>query len=125
MVPALWPGDLVTVRSCDTKALAPHSILVFRQNQRLIVHRLMRRDGDRILARGDARPRFDEPIVPAQIVGCVEAVTRNGRLIDLRPSLWQKAVASVLRRSEWCTWFFLRLSSRIRGFATAGAPWGV
>jgi len=121
MVPALWPGDLVTVKSCDPAQLGRDSIVVFRQNQRLIVHRLMHREGDRIVTRGDARPRLDEPVAAAEIVGCVESVTRNGRTIDPRLALWQKAIAWALRRSEWCTWFFLRLSAKIRRFAIAGA----
>ena len=44
MVPALWPGDLVTVRSSNLSELQPGSIVVFRQNERLVVHRLMRVD---------------------------------------------------------------------------------
>jgi signal peptidase I len=121
MVPALWPGDLVTVKSCDPSELGPYSIIVFRQNQRLIVHRLMHREGDRIVTRGDARPCLDAPVAFAEVVGCVESVTRDGRSIDPRLSLWQKAIAWVLRRSEWCTWFFLRLRSKIRRLAVAGA----
>jgi signal peptidase I len=121
MVPALWPGDLVTVRSCQPSALRPESIVVFRQNHRLVVHRLMHREGDRFFTRGDARPRFDDPVTASEIVGCVETVTRDGHPVNPRPSLWQKAVASVLRRSEWCTSFYLRLGSRIRRFAVAAA----
>ena len=121
MVPALWPGDMVTVKRCHPSQLGPESIVVFRQNDRLIVHRWVRREGDRIVTRGDARPCFDAPVGPAQMIGCVDMATRNGRPVKLRSSLWQKAVASVLRRSEWCTWFYLRLSSRIRRFAVAGA----
>jgi signal peptidase I len=121
MVPALWPGDIITVRSCDPQEVGPDSIIVFRQNQRLIVHRLMHREGDRIVTRGDASPGVDEPITAAEIVGCVDTITRNGRPVDPRLDLWQRTIASILRRSEWFTWFFLRLGSRIRRFGVAAA----
>lgn len=124
MVPTLWPGDLLTVRSCDPSDLPPDSIVVFRQKQRLIVHRLMHKSGDRIVTRGDARPCLDEPISAAEIVGRVENVMRNGRPVDPRPSPWQRVMAAALRRSEWCTWFFLRFSSRMRKFGVAGAAFG-
>lgn len=124
MVPTLWPGDFVSVHCCDPSELQPDSIIVFRQQQRLIIHRLLHRAGGRLITRGDARPLLDDPIDPADIVGRVENVIRNGHPVDPRPSLWQRAVAAALRRSEWCTWFFLRFSSRMRKMGVAGAAFG-
>ena len=43
MVPALLPGDVVTVRSCNAAELKPGSIVVFRKNNRLVTHRFVRR----------------------------------------------------------------------------------
>lgn len=124
MVPTLWPGDLLTVQTCNPYGLAPGSIIVFRQDQQLIVHRLMLRLGDRTVTRGDARPRLDKPVEPSQIVGRVETVMRNGRPVDPQDSLWQQIVAVCLRRSEWFTWFFLRFSSKMRKMRIAGAAFG-
>lgn len=124
MVPALWPGDLLTIYRCDLSALQLGSIVAFRQNQKLIVHRLMRCSGGQFATRGDALPCFDEPVSPSDIIGRVESVIRNGRSIDPRLSLWQKAVAAALRRSEWCTWFFLRFSSRMRRMGVPGVAFG-
>ena len=84
MVPALWPGDLVTVRSCDSSELQPGSIVVFRQNERLVVHRLMRADFARwvdsthwadgcLVTRGDARSRCDKPVKAGEVLGRVES----------------------------------------------------
>jgi len=125
MVPALWPGDLVTVRNCQPSELAPDSIVVFRQNQRLVVHRMLRREAGRIVTRGDARPCLDPPVPADQIIGCVEAATRNGRPVRLRPWPWQTSVAWLLRRSAWATSFYLRLISRFRRFSVAGPVLGL
>lgn len=124
MVPALWPGDLLTVRSCCPHELAPNSIIVFRQDQRLVVHRLIRRIGDQMVTRGDARRHVDRAYEPGQIVGRVESVMRNGRPVSPRNSLWQQIVAVCLRRSEWYTWFFLRFSSKMRKMGFSGAAFG-
>ena len=72
MVPVLWPGDLVTVRSCDSSELQPGSIVVFRQNERLVVHRLMHWVGDCVVARGDARLRYDQPVKAGEVLGRVD-----------------------------------------------------
>jgi len=126
MVPVLWPGDLLTVQSCDPAQLEAGSIIVFRQDGKLIAHRLMRRSGDcpvdsppdcstgYLITRGDARPRLDEPVDPADVVGRVESITRDGRPVDAQPSAWQRLAAAILRRSEGCTRLFLRLGPGIR-----------
>ena len=120
MVPSLWPGDLVTVRRCDPSELQPGSIVVFRQNERLVVHRLVRwvdstrRAGGCIVARGDARPRYDQPVKACEVLGRVENAVRNGRPVNLQLSLWHSFLASVFRRSQWCASLYLRLCSRFQ-----------
>jgi signal peptidase I len=121
MVPALWPGDLVTVRSCETSELQPGTIVVFRQNERLVVHRLMHWASDRVVTRGDARPRHDQPVKASEVIGRVESAVRNGRPVNLEQSIGQRVLASVLRRSQGCTEIYLRLASRMRRFGAGGA----
>jgi signal peptidase I len=121
MVPALWPGDLVTVRRPDLSELQPGSIVVFRQNERLVVHRLMHWVGDRVVTRGDARPRRDQPVKASEVIGRVDSALRNGRPVNLQPSLWHSVLASVFRRSQGCTEIYLRLASRMRRFGAGGA----
>jgi hypothetical protein len=124
MIPFLWPGDIVTVRHCDPSELQTNWIIVLRQRERLIVHRFLYWAGDSVVTRGDARPRYDEPARATEVLGQVESILRNGRQISLGPSLWKGATASLLRRSEWCTWLFLRLSCRVRRFEVAEATLG-
>ncbi len=121
MVPLLWPGDQVTVQHSDPSEIEPDLIVVFRQNQRLIVHRVMHRVGDCIVARGDARPRCDHPVNVSQVLGRVESIRRNGRTVRLQPRFWQHAAAFILRRSESCTRIFLRLGPWIQKFGFAEA----
>jgi signal peptidase I len=114
MVPVLWPGDLLTVHPIEPGNFTPGSVLVFRQNNRLVVHRLLRREGAQLVTRGDSRPCLDAPVSSAEILGRVEAAQRNGRSLSLHPSMGQALIAAALRRSEAFTLLYLRLVSRIR-----------
>ncbi len=121
MVPALWPGDLVTVRRSDLSELRPGSIVVFRHNERLVVHRLMRWVGGCIVARGDARPCCDQPVRASEVIGRVESILRNGRPVSPRFSFRQRVVGLVLRRSAWATWQYMRVVNRVRRFGGVAA----
>jgi signal peptidase I len=122
MVPTLWPGDLVFVRHCNPADIQPGSIIVFRQNKNLIVHRMIHWAGQCLIARGDARPCFDDPVGAADLVGEVESVFRNGRPVSARFSLFNRTIAALMRRSAWWTHFYMRLHSKIRSFHVAEAP---
>jgi signal peptidase I len=124
MVPTLWPGDLVFVRRCDPAQLQPNAIIVFRQEQRLVIHRFMHWAGQSVIARGDARPCFDDPVSVDDIVGEVESVVRDGRTVSTGLSLSNSVIAALMRRSEWCTQFYMRLRSKIRSFGFAEATLG-
>ena len=121
MVPVLRPGDLLMVRQVEPSSLTPGSILVFRQNDRLVVHRLAAREGANLITRGDARPFMDPPVPATDILGRVESAQRNGRTLSLQPSLGQFILAFLLRRSEGFTSIYLRLLSRVRRFAASPA----
>ena len=82
MVPALWPGDLVTVRRCDPEELQPGSIVVFRQNERLVVHRLMHWQEGCVVTRGDSHPCLDRPTPAGEVIGRVESIQRDGRRVS-------------------------------------------
>lgn len=125
MVPALWPGDLVTLRHCDPTELQPNWIVVFRQNERLVTHRLVRRVGGRLVTRGDACPYYDDPLDAREVLGRVEGILRDGRPVSLKFSVWKRWIAAILRHSEWCTGVYLRLGSRIRRFRASATAAGL
>jgi len=99
MLPALWPGDLVTVERLSIDDLLPGQIVQFRQKENLIVHRVLRVTNGHLVARGDSLPCCDPPVAESNVVGRVVSIERNGRLVGLEQSLPQRIVAAVLRRS--------------------------
>jgi signal peptidase len=124
MIPILWPGDLVFVRPCDFSQLEPGMVIVFRQNERLVIHRIIRWEHGAVVTRGDARARLDGPVDREDVIGRVDEVLRNGKPVDLNGSPRQTFTASMLRRSEVYTRLYLRCSSMLRRltYSTAAGP---
>jgi signal peptidase I len=116
MLPAIRPGDLLTVQRHSPQGLQPGQIILIQRNQKLTAHRVVRVCGEQLVTRGDSVPSLDPPIPASEVVGVVTAIHRNGRPIGLGFSLWKRAVAFVLRHSEWCTRLYLSLSCRLSRF---------
>ena len=86
MIPALWPGEMITVRPVGFDALAVGDIVVFARDGQLVAHRLqcIMEEGDddsqslRLATRGDTSVDADDPVHAAELVGRVSSVQRFG-----------------------------------------------
>ena len=114
MVPAFWPDDLIHFTPYDFSALLAGEIIVFRQHDRFVMHRILRHNGATVTTRGDARPQADAAVVAEDCIGRVDRVLRNGRPVPLRLSHAQAGVAWLLRHSEPATYLFVRCCSVLR-----------
>jgi hypothetical protein len=99
MLPAMWPGDVVTVQRSSVDALFPGQIVLFHQQEKLTVHRLRRVVNGHFVARGDSLPCCDPPVGEDQLLGRVVRIERKGRVIGLEQTLAQRMIAQILRRS--------------------------
>jgi signal peptidase I len=120
MLPALWPGDVLVVRS-QTVAPAVNEIVLFLRYGRLFAHRVLRKTGSALITRGDALPDPDPPVRASELLGVVVAVIRDGshQLPARTPSLMQRMAALAIRRSE--TFYRLVLRWRNAQLRSAGA----
>ena len=75
MVPTIPPGTSVRI-TCGGAA-SPGDVLVFFHRGEIVVHRLLRENGQWILTRGDANPIPDHPVATAGLIGRVTAVERE------------------------------------------------
>lgn len=114
MLPAIWPGDLLTVRRCDLSELEPGQIALYRRGGKLTAHRILRLAGDRLITRGDSVPSFDPPVEASQIVGQVVSVSRAGQSLRPQQTTWQQLASAMLRRSDLLMRVTLFLSRRMR-----------
>ena len=98
MIPAVWPGDVITVRSTSLVDLQPGQIVLHRREEKLIAHRVTRIHDNLLITQGDSIPYEDPPVNEADMVGLVVGLLRNGHLMDLKQSEWQRISALILRR---------------------------
>jgi signal peptidase len=95
MLPAVWPGDVVTIDGLGVDATAYGDIVLYEKNNRFFVHRLIGKPGSpksqnsedrfRLVTRGDSMPHEDPMITKSQFLGRVSSIQRNGRTIFLKP----------------------------------------
>ena len=91
MLPLLRAGDRVELLPVAPERLRRGDLLVFRQGEHLIVHRLVARRGASWIARGDNLSAADPPIPAAAILGRVRRVEGVARSIDLGRRPWSLA----------------------------------
>jgi len=113
MLPAMWPGDVVTVRRCQLADLRPGQVALCSVEGNLVAHRVMRAFPNHLITRGDSIPRCDPPVEASAVVGYVASIVRNHRTIDIKHTWRHRALAALLRRSHLCLRITLRLSRRM------------
>ncbi|HUK31015.1 MAG TPA: signal peptidase I [Candidatus Acidoferrum sp.] len=129
MVPAIRPGDLITVESALLPEIAPGEVIVFIRSGRLVAHRVNEivrcaariRNGNsaqslhqsEVITRGDRARRNDSPVSSSELIGRVTQIERGGRRVRLRDKLTaaDQVVSRLLRISDRATVLYLRLSA--------------
>ncbi|GHT17830.1 hypothetical protein FACS189429_2820 [Bacteroidia bacterium] len=97
MMPLLRNGrDAVVLSPVDTKNLQAGQIVLFRHNDRHLLHRIVKTDGENLVIQGDGT-RTTENATRADVVGVVTAIVRWHRKQIPLPNKWEKRYFRV-----WC-----------------------
>jgi hypothetical protein len=105
MIPSIYPGDLLTVRSDSASDARRGEIVFFLLGGRPFVHRVMRkwpeRNGVVFATRGDALPKEDPSIDASQLLGRVTHIQRRGKSIAIvaKPGPFTRAHRWAVRNS--------------------------
>jgi hypothetical protein len=87
MLPSIYPGDLLTIRSGAMAQARCGEIVLCLRDGRFWIHRVTRkwREGGllRFATRGDALTLEDPPVDEHQLLGLVTAIVRRGKLVGL------------------------------------------
>jgi len=83
MSPFIRNGDIVEVVPFKGKINLGDIILSYSYCGSPVVHRVIRRDKESILTKGDSVPSSDQPILSKQVLGRVVCVEKNGWRIRL------------------------------------------
>ena len=106
MIPSIYPGDLLTVRSESIADARCGEIVLFLLSGRFFVHRVMRKwpERNRIVfaTRGDALTQEDPSVDGSQLLGRVTSIVRHGKSVKLATRLnpWKKFLRWGVRNSD-------------------------
>ena len=81
MTPAIRNGDIITVSPLANLIPGRGDVVAFRHPERpqMLVHRVLRKKGDRFLIKGDNCPEADGWIPAENILGLIARVERRGK----------------------------------------------
>jgi hypothetical protein len=106
MIPSIYPGDLLSVRSESIADARCGEIVLFLLGGRFFVHRVMRKwsEGTRIVfaTRGDALSQEDPSVDGSQLLGRVTSILRHGKQVKLatRLNAWTKLLRWGVQNSD-------------------------
>jgi len=107
MLPAIWPSDILSVRSHDALEALPGDIVLFGRQGRLVAHRVLQRtasqDGILWVTRGDSAGGNDAPVSSHELLGRVTAIERGSRRLTPHQSVASRLISWILRRSDFAT----------------------
>lgn len=113
MLPAIWPGDVLSIKGHAATEVLPGDIVLFRRDGRLVAHRCVERTIRECqvqwVTRGDSVEGSDDPVSSSEFLGKITTIERGLWKIDPHPSLLNRAVAWVLRRSALAVRVLLHL----------------
>ncbi len=105
MLPSLLPNDTLMLERSQGEEVSAGEIVLFLRDRRLFAHRVVAKTGQgsdlRIVTQGDGNAQPDPAVSESELLGRVNFVMRDGRLMepDKTLSLSQRAVAALVRRS--------------------------
>ena len=97
MWPTIHPGDRVLVKGVSVQELPIGSLVVFKRNDELILHRLLGREASKLLTAGDSAKIFDPLVESQDVVGKVIAIKRHGQNVSLAGTLQSRTKALYVR----------------------------
>jgi signal peptidase I len=132
MLPALWPGDLLTIQYSNFDQVESGDVVLFLRNGRFFVHRVLsktRSEHELLVTRGDCMPQADPPVHTGELLGKVTKIQRDSWFpaptLNLSP--FRRIFARMLCHCNLLRRIVMRLdaqrrSSRSRFEATVAGP---
>ncbi len=89
MYPVITPDDLVIVQ-LGNKGISKGDIIIFKQNEKMIIHRVIQINETTIITQGDNCDRPDSPVSRENVLGkVVLIIPKTGKLLKLIIYYWQ------------------------------------
>ena len=92
MIPFILDGDVVLVGPPGNSGILVGDVICYEKSPgTLFLHRVIKRDGERFVTKGDALA-FTEVVFPGQVLGRVVSIERRGRVRRLDAARWRNRV---------------------------------
>jgi hypothetical protein len=117
MVPAIHPGDLISIQHASLSEISLGEIVVYSREGRLIAHRVVGRASSSeqplLIMRGDRLRKDDAPVFLPELLGRVHLIERGQRRLQPATglSMWERMILRLLRFSDRATYLYLRLDA--------------
>ena len=114
MFPLIRGGkDEIVLRPCSAEELRPMDVVLFKYAGKHLLHRILRREGNRLLIQGDGSYVAQEQCTTDAVIGKLQAIVRpSGRMVSV--DSWQWRLPSfVWRNIGVCRNPLLRILHRI------------
>ena len=120
MVPSILPGDLVLIQRADLHEISTGEVVLFLQEGRLFVHRVVARKeaapADRpeepcLITRGDRLRHEDPPVTAPELLGRVVSIERDNQKVELLPHEPNRLIVRLLQSSDRVTYLYLWLAA--------------
>lgn len=82
MSPMIRQQDILLIKKKEN--LRRGDVVLYTKANRFFIHRLMKKNKDFFLIKGDQLPNFDQPVRKEEILGVVEEIKRAGRKIKIK-----------------------------------------
>ena len=101
MYPFIQNGDIITIYPRNDVTLHTGEVIAFCHpvTEKLVIHRIIKKQRDRIIAKGDNNPEPDGMIPLQNIFGHVTRVERNGKAVFFGNRLQKILAAYISRRN--------------------------
>lgn len=82
MLPILQPNDVLYYKKTVFAQTKPNDLIMVKKNSRLFTHRVIYKDKNYLITKGDNNLESDRKIYPRQIIAKVTQVKRNGQIFN-------------------------------------------
>jgi hypothetical protein len=109
MLPAIWPGDTLTIQGAAYEEIVPGDIVLVLRDNRIFIHRLVEKLSEKkqgcalpgLITKGDSVPHCDPAATASDLLGRVIGISRANRSFVPRQQISRahSSLAWVLCRS--------------------------
>ena len=118
MLPFIHDGETVELVPPRSSLMRGDIVLAQSAEDRYVLHRIVRVEGDAVYLSGDAQKHSEGPLPRQAVLGLAVAAIRHGRVRVLDRGGWHWA-GLVWMRSGWLGFYLLQLALRLRRLGSA------